>query len=372
MTATLNNRNPGLDVLRACCALGVFFFHCGLLPPGWMGVPVFFVISGYVITQSIENHAAGTPRERVLSFYGRRVRRILPPLYIYLLVLLPFIVLAAPEQITGWLSAVTFTYNIYSISAPFQPSHTLSHLWSLGIEEQFYLVFPFLLIFARRHVTHVLVAIFLVMPLFRLGFAELAARLPEFYRPAALDGLPVHPGACATYFAGFTQLDAFAVGALLRLHHRWLLRYGRLSTIVVLLMIMMGLGYLATGTREGAYYYIFLSTPGAYQYVWGYSLIAVLGGLLIGCFSGLAVHAPALRALAKLGVFSYEFYLVHRPIVRWYLHYFPIEGPGDGLVVVLVCGAASTALAMLLHYAAGQVTARLTRRRPAEAARVAA
>jgi peptidoglycan/LPS O-acetylase OafA/YrhL len=370
MFATLNNRNPGLDVLRACCALAVFFFHAGLLAPGWIGVPVFFAISGYVITQSIESHAAATARERILAFYQRRVRRILPPLYLYLLVVLPFVVLAAPEQMTGWLAALTFTYNIYGISEWCRPSYALSHLWSLGIEEQFYLVFPFLLICFSRHATRVLVAVCLIMPLFRLGFAELAAELPGFNRPAELAGLPVHQGAFATYFAGFTQLDAFAVGALLRIHRQRLLRYGSLSAILAMLLVMMGLGYLATGTTEGAHYHIFLATPGAYQYVWGYSLIAVMAGLLIAWFSGLAVRSPVLVALAALGGFSYEFYLVHRPVVRWYQHFLPAGTPLDWLAATLVCFVASTALALLLHYAAGQVTARLAG--PGKAARVTA
>jgi len=369
MSVTSANRNPGLDVLRACCALAVFFFHCGLLAQGWMGVSVFFAISGYVITQSIESHAAATPRERVLAFYGRRVRRILPPLYIYLIVLLPFALLAEQDQAIGWLAALTFTYNIYGIVGSPHPSYELSHLWSLGIEEQFYLVFPFLLIFMRRHATRVLVAVCLFMPLFRLGFAELAARLPGFYHPPELSGLPIHQGAYATYFAGFTQLDAFALGALLRLHHQRLLRFGTLAAVLAVLLVMLGLGFLATGSADEGLYHIFMSAEGAYQFVWGYSLIAVLGGVLIAYFSRIDVRGPVLRGLVRLGGFSYEFYIVHRPIVRWYLHYLPVKEPADWLLAVPVCGAATVALAMLLHYAARYVTELLTRaaRRPAEA-----
>jgi hypothetical protein len=70
MTAA-TQRNPGLDMMRALSALAVFLFHFRLFPPGWLGLQVFFVISGYLITQSIESRP-GAPRQRILAFYGRR------------------------------------------------------------------------------------------------------------------------------------------------------------------------------------------------------------------------------------------------------------------------------------------------------------
>ena len=76
VTTTATGRNPGLDILRALSALAVILYHFRLFEPGWLGVQVFFVISGYLITQSIESRP---PRQRILTFYGRRIRRILPP-----------------------------------------------------------------------------------------------------------------------------------------------------------------------------------------------------------------------------------------------------------------------------------------------------
>ncbi len=80
----------GLDVLRAICALAVFLFHCGLLDFGWLGVQIFFVISGFLITRSLESRQQGTASQRMFAFYSRRARRILPPVYLYLLLLAPF------------------------------------------------------------------------------------------------------------------------------------------------------------------------------------------------------------------------------------------------------------------------------------------
>ena len=139
------------------------------------------------------------------------------------------------------------------------------------------------------------------------------------------------------------------------------MRYGTLAAILAMLMLMVGLGYAATGgSRAGAYYQIFLSMPDAYQHVWGYSLIAIMGALLIAYFSGLTVRAPILRALAMLGGISYEFYIVHRPVVRLYLHFVPVDGPLDWLLQGVVCVAVTIALAMLLRFVAAQVTAGLT------------
>ena len=89
--------SQGLDVLRALCALAVFFFHCNLVNFGWLGVQIFFVISGFLITRSLESRQEGTASQRMLAFYGRRARRILPPLYLYLLLLAPFAFLAQRE-----------------------------------------------------------------------------------------------------------------------------------------------------------------------------------------------------------------------------------------------------------------------------------
>jgi peptidoglycan/LPS O-acetylase OafA/YrhL len=163
--ASATNRNPGLDMLRALSALAVFLFH---VEQGWLGVQVFFVISGYLIAQSIESRR-GVSRDRILSFYGRR---ILPPLYVYLLLIAPYVFLRYPVWIKGWVAALTFTTNFYHLMPSYAHSRLLTHTWSLGVEEQFYLVFPFLLVLWRRHATAALILVVLVEPLVRWEFAR--------------------------------------------------------------------------------------------------------------------------------------------------------------------------------------------------------
>lgn len=368
---TREAQNDGLNILRAACAVSVFLHHCNLFPAGWLAVDVFFVISGFLITHSIESRPAGTPRERLLAFYGRRVRRILPPLYIYLAVIAPCVVLFRPDLITGWLASATFTYNFHFLHNGVVPSPLISHTWSLAVEEQFYLFFPFLLLVWRKHATPVLLAIWAVMPAARFVFAAWADVDDSFVRPLFLsNAAEVQPGSLATYVAGFTQLDAFAVGALLSLHFRYFRGRGSMIAIIAVAGLMMVLGRLATGTAEGALYAPFLGTPGAYQYVWGYSLIALLGGLLVVYASGFAVAPALLRPLATLGVYSYEFYLLHLPVLYVYELLVPMHSSADRALEYGICFALTVLLAVQLNRAARQIVDIFFRRRSLQAASV--
>ena len=102
-----------------------------MFEPGWLGVQVFFVIRGYLITQSLECRP-GAPRQRILAFYGRRIRRILPPLYTYLALIAPFIFLRYPVHIKGWIASLTFTTNFYHLLPSYLHSRLLTHTWSLA------------------------------------------------------------------------------------------------------------------------------------------------------------------------------------------------------------------------------------------------
>ncbi|WP_078118080.1 acyltransferase family protein [Thiosocius teredinicola] len=144
-----------VDGLRAIAVLPVIFFHAGFewIGGGFVGVDVFFVISGYLITTIILDEM-DADRFTFSSFYERRARRILPALFFVLLCCLPVsIVYLLPDELQAFsvslASVIFFISNIYfrneiDYFAPAAEGQPLLHTWSLAVEEQYYLVFPVL------------------------------------------------------------------------------------------------------------------------------------------------------------------------------------------------------------------------------------
>lgn len=158
-TTSLKYR-PDIDGLRAVAVISVLAFHIGLsrTPGGFVGVDVFFVISGYLISSIIFSEIAGS-RFSVIRFYERRTRRILPALFAMLAVFSIFaaIYLLPTELVeygrstlatTAYVSNLYFRYHSGYFDAPF--SQPLLHTWSLAVEEQFYILFPLFLVLVRR------------------------------------------------------------------------------------------------------------------------------------------------------------------------------------------------------------------------------
>ena len=166
-----------IDGLRALAVLPVILFHAGFewFSGGFVGVDVFFVISGYLITTIIISEMA-EGKFSVVNFYERRARRILPALFFVMGVCIPFAwYFMLPSQLKGFgdslVSVALFVSNIHfwfgsGYFATWQAANPLLHTWSLAVEEQFYIFFPlFLLMFWRlglRRLIGFLVIIFLI------------------------------------------------------------------------------------------------------------------------------------------------------------------------------------------------------------------
>jgi peptidoglycan/LPS O-acetylase OafA/YrhL len=153
--STTRDHLPQLDGVRALAIAGVIAYHLGYLRGGWIGVDVFFVLSGYLIT-SILLAADGHPLKRLKGFWGRRTRRLLPAVLLLLLVLSVYLWASGkgliPEQLRApGLATLFYTANWQEIVAghgyfaQFSAPTPLQHTWSLAIEEQYYLIWPLLL-----------------------------------------------------------------------------------------------------------------------------------------------------------------------------------------------------------------------------------
>jgi peptidoglycan/LPS O-acetylase OafA/YrhL len=177
-------RLPSLDGLRAISILLVMAGHAAStvgfpLPPGahWyriarLGVAIFFVISGFLITHLLLREREATGRIDLGRFYARRALRIMPAFYAYLLVVAGLIAAGYWLPIWGdWLTAALYLKNLtFYRNGIWEETWSVAHTWSLAMEEQFYLLWPLALAFLnRRNVVGVMALAFLLFPVVEWG-----------------------------------------------------------------------------------------------------------------------------------------------------------------------------------------------------------
>src|ERR1700729_2609771 len=187
---------PGLDGLRALAVLAVIAYHeqLGWAPGGLLGVGVFFTLSGYLITDLLLGQWARSGGVNLGDFLLRRARRLLPALFVMLAVVTAWITVVSPSRLASLRGAVAaaatyssnwfYIYTHNSYFARFAPAGPLDHLWSLAVEEQFYLVWPALLLlglFVMRGRRTRTVA-WLALPTLALAAAS-AALMAALYQP---------------------------------------------------------------------------------------------------------------------------------------------------------------------------------------------
>ncbi|HEY0233116.1 MAG TPA: acyltransferase, partial [Dokdonella sp.] len=204
---------PDIDGLRAIAILSVVAFHAfpEVAAGGFVGVDIFFVISGYLIS-SIILKALGNSTFSFVEFYGRRIRRLLPSLCVVIAaILVGGWVMLLPDEFRALgkhaVAGIGFASNLllwteagyFDAAADTKP---MLHLWSLGIEEQFYIVWPLLLWYAWKR----------GFDGFRLG---LAITLASF----AVNVACVHPFPAATFYLPVTRFWEILAGGLLAQAH---------------------------------------------------------------------------------------------------------------------------------------------------------
>jgi peptidoglycan/LPS O-acetylase OafA/YrhL len=222
-----------IDGLRAVAIIPVVLFHAGIpgLSGGFVGVDVFFVISGFLITSLVMHQP--TEQFSLAAFYERRVRRLFPALFTMLAACIgASLILLPPDELAVFarslISTVAFGANFFFWSqtgyfdAPAE-AHPLLHMWSLAIEEQFYFVFPALLIWLRRHrtawigpalkaalVASLALQIWLTFNAGAAAFYLSPARCWELLLGSAIalrPGLPAHPSRASTDAMGWLGLS---------------------------------------------------------------------------------------------------------------------------------------------------------------------
>jgi peptidoglycan/LPS O-acetylase OafA/YrhL len=305
---------PGIDALRALAVLAVFFYHSsvGWMPGGFLGVDVFFVISGYLITSLLLREFRRGGHVRLGRFWLRRARRLLPAVGVLIAVTMIVAAIVEPDRIDqlrgdaiaslAYFANWHFILGHQSYFEQFQRPSLFTHLWSLSVEEQFYLFWP--LVFAAG------------MKLFgrgRLLLGVVAGALAS----VVLAWILFDPGSDASRVYYGTDTHAVGLLAGVALAMVWSpieLRRRRTGPLVGPILDVVGVLALA---------YILLSFLHVHDYdlaLWhgGYLWLALVTALLLAVLAHPAARLGGLLGQAPvlwLGLRSYSFYLWHYPVL---------------------------------------------------------
>lgn len=293
---------PDIDGLRAVAVLAVLAFHAfpALLPGGFIGVDIFFVISGYLISKHIwEDLAAG--KFSIKTFYARRIRRIFPALGLVLLssLALGWWILAPGEyeQLgkhveggAGFVSNIIYwkEAGYFDNAADTKP---LLHLWSLGIEEQFYILWPLILAFLWRQPHHAS----WVLPTVLVASLSYSIWL-------------VQQNTVADFYSPFTRFWELGLGAILA-HEA--LRTQALSNLIREWLAWIGLGLIVASA-------VLLNSQDLFPGAW--ALLPTLGAAALiqsGESTWLNRQLLSRSGLVWIGLVSYPLYLWHWPLLSF-------------------------------------------------------
>jgi len=294
---------PHIDGLRAIAVLGVLLFHFGApLRGGFLGVDIFYVISGYLIFKSILGDLnAGS--FSFVDFYQRRLRRLFPAFAAVTLVTAAISsAFLFPTQLVSFekslIAAATFTTNFYfygttSYFSPLATSIPLLHYWSLAVEEQFYLLFPLAVVLLNRFGYRTLLTAIALITLGSLIACEIINR----FNPTA-----------AFYLLPFRAFELL-IGSLtaVQVPTKHLVRARSLAATAIFLGVILILGamLLINDTVELPGLFTLVPCLGTAAVIWGGE----------HAYGSHCVKLLSFRPLVQIGRLSYSLYLVHWPIV---------------------------------------------------------
>ena len=326
-----------IDGLRAVAVLAVIIYHLNAewLPGGFAGVDVFFVISGFVVALSVSELGPLSLGRFLTYFYARRLVRIVPALVVMLLatfvasaVFIPQAWLSAANQTTGLLAFLGLsnfvlaanTGNYFSPLAEFNP---FTHTWSLAVEEQFYLIFPWLFIFWLRAKRSISIGLFAIALVGSFISAIWLSRTDE----------------TMAFYMVWSRFWELAIGVLLfqimrisgrtfdvqTSHHRTSALVGDIG------LVMLGAGLILARPDSAPFPSCVLPTLGT---------ALILGGLH-SAHRGLAHFILTRRFMVLIGKMSYSLYLWHWPVFtlfRWTVGLEPDQHGSQILALLLTVG----------------------------------
>lgn len=315
--AHASTRVGPIDALRCFAMTAVVAQHNGLLPFGWTGVWLFFVISGFVVTQSvISRPSADSPAQGLSRFFERRVRRIVPIYYAYIGAALLFCLFVGGEadpivfaSLLGFFNNVATTFGHGALDL-----WPVGHLWTISVEMQFYAVYGVLLFLMSRNRLMVLLACSIVT-------APVLRMLASIYISGF--GWDSEAMAFAIYAGSFLHVDAFAVGALLAMATQKGLieRIARplaatgFSVLGCYAIIYVSINYSSGARGIDAFRNVISGIIwGQYREVFLYSAVVMASGGLVALA---AVKDPLVdwllrsRVLQRIGEISYGAYVYH-------------------------------------------------------------